>query len=293
MTMIFLRMRAEEGGSDFVMERLGDRLCFQVVEHVGDFGGLGVEGSEEGTGVGELVIEGFAGVGVAVVEIVHELVGDAEFEAEFGDVSAEGFVERGAEETGAGGELEEGGGFKFGEAAGAGAGGGEVHGLAADEGVAIEDAEEFLLEATEAFGFGGGGDAFSGLAGGEGDEAEGGEEGGGFAELAMDGGLASAHEFIVHAGEVVDNEGGAVEEFDGEGTFGDEAQVGVGHAADAEGEDGPETLAAVEDSEAHRLEDGVGGRAGGDVEGQFKGFVNEIPVSDEVGQKCQAHHDTP
>ena len=230
---------------------------------------------------------------MAVVEIVHELVCDAEFEAEFGDVSAAGFVERRAEEASAGGEFEEGGGFEFGEAAGAAAGGGEVHGLATDEGVAIEDAEEFLLEAAEAFGFGGAGDAFGGLAGGEGDEAEGGEEGGGFAELAMDGGLASAHEFVVHAGEVVDDEGGAMEEFDGEGAFGDEAHVGVGHATDAKGEDRPEALASVEDGKAHRLEDGVGGRAGRDVEGQFKSFVDDIPVGDEGGQKCQAHHDTP
>lgn len=203
------------------MERLSDRLGFEVVEHLGDFGGLGAEEGEERASIGELAFEGFAGAGVAVVEIVHELVGDAEFEAEMGGLLTEGFIERGAEESSAGGEFEEGSGFEFGEAAGAAAWGGEVHGLATDEGVAIEDAEEFLLEAAEQFGFDGAGDAFGGLAGGEGDEAEGGEDGGGFAELAVDGGLAAAHHFVVHAGEVVNDEGGAVEEFDGEGAFGD------------------------------------------------------------------------
>ena len=165
--------------------------------------------------------------------------------------------------------------------------------MAADEGVAIEDAEEFLLEAAEHFGFGGAGDAFGGLAGGEGDEAEGGEEGGGFTELAMDGGLAAPHHFIVHAGEVVDDEGGAMEEFDGECTFGDEADVGVRHAADAEGEDGSESLASVEHGKAHRLKDGIGGRTGGAVERLFECVVDEVAVSDESGQKCRAHHDTP
>jgi len=275
------------------MERLGDGLCFEVVEHFGDFGGLGAEGGEEGAGIGELAFEGFTGGGVAVVKIVHELVGDAEFEAELGGLLAEGFIEGGAEETGAGGEFEEGGGFEFGELTGAATGGGEIHGLATDEGVAIEHAKEFLLEAAEQFGFGGAGDAFGGLAGGEGDETEGGEDGGGFAELAMDGGLAAAHHFVVHTGEVVDDEGGAVEEFDGQGTFGDEAHVRVCHAADAEGEDGSEPLAPVEHSETHRLEDGIEGRTGGNVESLFESFVEEIPISDEGGQQCRAHHDTP
>ena len=106
------------------MERLGDRLCCEVVEHFGDFGGLGAEVGEEGAGVIELPFEGITGGGVAVVQIVHELVGDAEFEAELCDVAAEGFVEGGAEESGAGGQFEEGGGFKFGEATRAAAGGG-------------------------------------------------------------------------------------------------------------------------------------------------------------------------
>jgi len=241
------------------MERLGEGLCFEVVEHLGDFSGLGAKGGEEGAGIGELAFEGLAGGGVAVVHIVHKLVGDAELEAELGGLLTERFIEGGAEETGPGGEFEEGGGFEFGEAAGAATGGGEVHGLAADEGVAIENAEEFLLEAAEQFGFGGAGDAFGGLAGSQGDKAEGGEDGGGFAELAMDGGLAAAHQFVVHAGEVVDDEGGAVEEFNSEGSFGDEADIRVRHAADTEGEDGPEPLAAVEYGKAHRLEDGIRG----------------------------------
>lgn len=72
--------------------------------------------------------------------------------------------------------------------------------MAAHEGIAIEDAEKFLLKATEAFGFGGTGYTFGGLAGGEGDEAEGGEDGGSLTELAVDGRLAAAHHFVVHAG---------------------------------------------------------------------------------------------
>ena len=275
------------------MERLGDGLCLEVVEHCGDFGGLGAEGGEEGAGIRELAFEGFAGGGMAVVEIVHKLVGDAEFEAELSGLLAEGFIERRAEEAGAGGECEEGGGFEFGESAGAATGRGEVHGLAADEGVAIEDAEEFLLKAAEHFGFCGAGDALGGLSGGEGDEAEGGEEGGGFAELAMDGGLAATHHFVVHAGKVVDDEGGAVEEFDGESSFGDEAHIRLRHAADAEGEDGSEPLATIENGKTHRLEDGIGGRTGGDIESLFERFVDEVAVSDESGQKCRAHHDTP
>ena len=162
-----------------------------------------------------------------------------------------------------------------------------------DEGIAIEDAEKFLLEAAEAFGFGGAGDTFGGLAGGEGDEAEGGEDGGGLTELAVDGRLAAAHHFVIHAGEVVDDKGGAVEEFDGESASGDEVKIRVRHAAYAEREDGAETLAAVEHSKAHRLKDWIKGRAGRAFEGLFKGLVDEIPVGDESGQQCRAHHDTP
>lgn len=272
---------------------LGNRLGFQIIEHVLDLPGLRAERSEEGAGVLELLLEGFPGGRVAVVKIVHQLIRYAELVAEFGDLMAEGLIEGRAEEAGAGGELEKGRRFEFRQAAGGTTGIGKIHGLAADEGVAIEDAKEFLLETAEAFGFGGAGDAFGRVTGGEGDEAEGGEKGGSLAELAVDGGLSAARHFVVHAGKVVDDERGAVEEFDGNGSAGDEADVGAGEPADAKGEDGPEALASGEDSKAHRLEDWIRSAAGMVTEDRFQGVIDEGSVGDEGRQCCRAHHNTP
>lgn len=272
---------------------LGNRLSFQVIEHFVDLRGLGREGVEQGARLRQLLLELGPRGGVAVVQVVHQLVGDAEFVAEVAELMAVRLIERRSEQTGPGGELEQGRRLQLSEATGGGAGRGEVHGLAADEGVAVEHAQKFLLEAAQVFGLGGAGDPFGGMAGGEGDEAEGGEHGGRFAKLTVDGGLAAAHHLVVHAGQVVDNERGAVEEFDGDGATGDQLEIGVGQAADAQGEDGTEPLSSVEDGKPHGGGDGIRSGSGVIAEDQFESVIDEVAVGDESRHSCRAHHDTP
>ena len=97
---------------------------------------------------------------------------------------------------------------------------------------------------------------------GDGEEGVTGEDGDGFAEDFVRGGLAAAEIVVVHAGEIVMDEGVGVDALDGAG----EGEGLGGFAADdlgaGEADDGAEALAAGEDGVAHRLVDG-GGLGGG------------------------------
>ena len=102
---------------------------------------------------------------------------------------------------------------------------------------------------------------------GEGLEGVAGEDGDGFAEDDMAGGLAAAEVVVVEGGKVVVNEGVGVDHLDGGAevgcAFGDLAGAGD-HACGFHAEDGAEALASGEGAVAHGAVDGVGfGGSGG------------------------------
>ena len=100
---------------------------------------------------------------------------------------------------------------------------------------------------------------------GEGLEGVAGEDGGGFAEDDVAGGLAAAEVVVVEGGKVVVDEGVGVEHLEGGAevgcAFGDFAGA-CDHAGGFHAEDGAEAFAAGEDAVAHGAVYGVGQRVG-------------------------------
>ena len=131
---------------------------------------------------------------------------------------------------------------------------------------------------------GGDGERGDGLEG-EGLEGVAGEDGDGFAEDDVAGGLAAAEVVVVEGGEVVVDEGVGVEHLEGCAevgcAFGD-----VGCAADHAGgfhaEDGAEAFAAGEGAVAHGAVDGVGKGVGRGQEA-FEGGVGELRAGEKQG----------
>ena len=234
---------------------------------VGEWG-EGVEGGL-GVGLGEVAdalraeeaegVEAVAGVGLGgVEEVVDELEGEADLAA----VVGEGRLHRGggvggdgAEETG---KADEGGGLEGIDAVERGfvpglgrlLGGGEVGDLP------IDDQSGGLGEGAEQ---GGGAAAPGQLAEGHGLEAVADEDGQILAELGPDGGLAAPLGVVVHRGEVVVNEGVAVEELDGDrGAEGvrTEARLPAAGLGAEEGEAGADALAAAHDGMGEGLVEG-------------------------------------
>ncbi len=149
------------------------------------------------------------------------------------------------------------------------------------------------MEIEEAGAIAGAGVAVDGGAGGEGDEAEGCEDGVGFAEGDVDGGAVAAEGVVIHAGKVVDDEGGAVEELDGGGGAEGRGRGCVEHSGDAEGEDGTDAAAGAEDGVAHGFADlGRGGAWQGRKERGEVG-VDEAAVEGEAVEiELRGGHDS-
>ena len=138
------------------------------------------------------------------------------------------------------------------------------------------------MEIEEACAVGGAGIAVDGGAGGERDEAEGGEDGGGFSEGDMDGGPVAAEGVVVHAGKIVDDQGGAVKEFDGSGGAEGEGRGCAEHLGDAEGEDGTDAAARGEDGVAHGFAEVGRGGAWQGREERGEVAVDEVAVKGEA-----------
>jgi hypothetical protein len=168
----------------------------------------------------------------------------------------------------------------------------EVHRLTADEGRTVERLEQAVLE----------GDEFGGVrrvAGvlddrprGEGDQGEGGEHGGGFSEGDVRGGFAPAELGVVHAGKVIDNERGAVEQFNCAGGARYVWFWGVENPAYPEGEQRANALTTFENCMAHGAEDGsrLIGTLGAEQFGEI--VLNELLIGLEGGgsrRECQRH----
>ena len=135
---------------------------------------------------------------------------------------------------------------------------------------------------------GGAGSSRDGLEG-EGLERVAGEDGGGFAERDVAGGLAAAEVVVVERGEVVVDERVGVEHFDG----GAEAGGAVGyvagdHACGFHGEDGAQAFAAGEGGVAHRAVDAVRLR-GGRGEQALECGVGERGAGGEEGFDVRIH----
>jgi hypothetical protein len=239
---------------------------FEVVEEVVEFGWVR-DGVKRGAGFADGGEGAGAGGDFAVEEVVGELIGAAEGAGEFDGGEGDGGIGVEGERAGAAGEIEEGDGFELVDA-GAEQGAvvaleAEVEVLAFTEAGGVEDAEQMGLEVED--GGAGGGVEVEGeqASAGETDEAEGGEQGGGFAEDLMGSGAAAAFGFVVHAGEVVDDEGGAVDEFDSGGGAESKWGFDAEGTGNAEGEDGAQTLSVAEDGVVHGLSEGAAGCARG------------------------------
>lgn len=230
------------------------------------FGGGRLKRSEAGASAVELGVDGRQVGGFVVEVVVDGLEGAAELPGEAAKAAGRGAVGISEDETRLGGQEEEGNGFELVDAvARLLALGGvelEVKVLPFTEAAGIEGAEEFALEADEAGDLGGRAGLLDDGAGGEGDKAEGGEQGGSLAEGDVGGGTVAALGIIVHAGQVVDDEGGAVDEFDGgRGAKGEDVFLAA-EAGDAESKEGAEALPLAEDSVLHGATEGAGGLAG-------------------------------
>ena len=288
-------------------------------EFLGVFEGLvdAEDGGPGGFGGGGVFAGGLAefGGGLGHVEdVVDDLEGEAGFfaegaEAGDGIVSAsrcamfgyrEMSVAEAEEAAGDDAGGDEGSGFcavdgfdEFG--GGCDAFGFDVHDLSADHagrefGFEIADAAYAGADGERDFaedGYGGGG--WGGKCGdgleGEGLEGVAGEDGGGFAEDDVAGGLAAAEVVVVEGGEVVVDEGVGVEHLEGCAEVGcacgDFVSAGD-HAGGFHAEDGAEAFAAGEDAVAHGAVDGV--REGvGRGQKAFEGCIGELGAGVEQG----------
>ena len=271
----------------------------------GEGGGVAGEAGEGGEGLGDERVEARFRAGEAIYGNGGGLAA--------GGVGADGL----AELFGGGGGVEEvvgdlegladGGGVAGGgrEGVGGAAGGEDAHTAGAHDevaGLVLLDVAEavfvggevfaehvFDLAADNADGAGGVGefaDDLEGMDGGLGGEFEGeglegvaGEKGDGFAVDLVAGGDAAAEIFVIHAGEVVVDEGVGVEALDGGGG---EEGGGAGGAASTAGrgtsfggsgaEEGSEALAAGEEAVAHGGVELLGAGAGGEDEAVEGGF---------------------
>ena len=118
---------------------------------------------------------------------------------------------------------------------------------------------------------------------GEGLEGIAGEDGGGFAEDDVGGGLTAAEVVVVEGGEVVVDEGVGVEHLERGAQVGDAFGIGSGacdHASGFHAEDGTETLAAGEGAVTHGAVDGVGERVGCGQEA-FEGSIGELSAGEK------------
>ena len=180
---------------------------------VGGFAGAGVfaGGFAEG-----------GGVGGGIEDVVHDLEGEAEVATGAAESRQGGGIGAGDEAAEGEGDFDHGGGFaevyEF-EGGGVGRGGGvfgeEVGHLAADEAAAAGGIGQLADQGVGESGVRGVGLGEEGE--GVGEEGVAGEEGGGFVVSAVDGGATAAEVVVIHAGEVVMDEGVGVEALDRRG----------------------------------------------------------------------------
>jgi len=191
-------------------------------------------------------------------------VGGHAAEAEGGGEKGGGFVFVNADELGFGEVFA----FAF-----------EVEDLAADEFLGATAFGEFKEDVFERVAFGGGGVGEDGE--GFGEEGVADEDGHAFAVNLMRGGAAAAEVVVVHAGEVIVDEGVGVHDLDGAGGGEGVFRITSAGFGSGEGEDGAEAFSTGEDGVAHALVDGF--RADGDAgkEG-VEGVIDEDLLAFEV-----------
>lgn len=240
-----------------------------------EFTGGGAEGGERGAGGIEPLVNKGEVADFPVQIVINGLEGAAEIPGEAAETAGRGAVGVREEETSLGGEDEEGDGFQFVDAITHGfaliAAELEVEVLALAEAAGLEGAQEFALKPDEAGNLGGRAGLLDDGAGGESDKAERGEHGGGFAEGDVGSGPVAARVLVVHAGEVVNNERGAVDDLYRGGRAEGKEVVLAAEASDAESENGPEALPLAEDGVLHGAPEGRG-RLTGVEQGGEVGF---------------------
>lgn len=130
-----------------------------------------------------------------------------------------------------------------------------------------------------------GGNGFGHPLAGEGEEGVAGEEGVGFAVADVGGGFAAAQVVVVHAGEVVVNEGVGVESLERGGGEKGAGGIFAEGFADGEGENAAEAFAAVEGGVAHGLVENSGLKPGG-REAAVEFAFDKLPSGGEpVGER--------
>lgn len=244
----------------------------ETIEQIEERHGAAAEGSETGPRAVEAFSGGRHGVDFPVGEIVAHLISDTEIAAEGGQRALLRAGYAGEERAGADGEFKKRDGLQGGETDAMGLAfdivKGEIERLAGDHAVAVERREKPDLEIEEPRQFARMAVKIDDGTGGEGDQAEGGEQGVGLAEGDVDGGTAATERVVIHAGQVVHDQRGAMEEFDGGGGAEAQRRGGSEHFGDAEGEEGAKPLAASEDGVAH----GFGYRRRGDERRREQAF---------------------
>jgi hypothetical protein len=115
----------------------------------------------------------------------------------------------------------------------------------------------------------------------EGEEGVAGEDGDAFTVNDVGGGAAASEVIIVHAGEVIVDEGIGMDAFDGGGGVEGEWGGAPGGLGGGEAEDGAEAFSAGEEGIAHGLVEG-GGFGGGFGEEAIEGVINFLEMRLDV-----------